>query len=306
MLKRRYKLMRKFVYGMITGGAFCASVMLLCGGGTVEKTQKQSVKAAEAVSEHTEDRKDPEEEMKELLKGDLYGAQLFALYEKYPEAETVIRNREQYSDELVEYLVNHEEALEWVIDYPQKMENGIDEINQAALEPVDPGEYITRNGIPVYFQWQQEWGYASYGTGNIAMDGCGPTSLSMVASALTGDYSLTPKKIADMAVENGYYLEGTGTDWNLMSEGADRLGLNWEEPEWSAKSILGHLEAGHPVICSMGPGDFTDQGHFIVLTGKTSDGKILVNDPNSRVNSRKKWDINVLLAQIKGMWAYWK
>ena len=54
----------------------------------------------------------------------------------------------------------------------------------------------------------------------------------------------------------------------------------------------------------MGPGDFTEQGHFIVLTGVTDDGKIIVNDPNSRINSRKKWDAKRLLDQMKGMWAF--
>ena len=29
----------------------------------------------------------------------------------------------------------------------------------------------------------------------------------------------------------------------------------------------------------MGPGDFTNQGHFIVLSGLTEDGHVLVNDP---------------------------
>ena len=35
-----------------------------------------------------------------------------------------------------------------------------------------------------------------------------------------------------------------------------------------------------------------------------TDGSIRVNDPNSRINSEKAWDIERILPQIKGMWAY--
>jgi hypothetical protein len=44
--------------------------------------------------------------------------------------------------------------------------------------------------------------------------------------------------------------------------------------------IVAAMENGHPVICLQRKGIFTSGGHFIVLTGVTEDGKILVNDPN--------------------------
>ena len=41
------------------------------------------------------------------------------------------------------------------------------------------------------------------------------------------------------------------------------------------------LDNGHPVIALIGKASiFTDYGHFIVLAGKTPDGKYIVNDPN--------------------------
>ena len=90
-----------------------------------------------------------------------------------------------------------------------------------------------------------------------------------------------------------------------MTDGASRLGVHsWQITKWTVEGVQSELRAGHPIICSMGPGDFTEQGHFIVLTGATDDGKIIVNDPNSRINSRKKWDAKRLLDQMKGMWAF--
>ena len=50
------------------------------------------------------------------------------------------------------------------------------------------------------------------------------------------------------------------------------------------------LEDGNMIICAMGPGDFSAQGHFIVIYDYTSDG-FCVNDPFSYTNSSKKMGI---------------
>lgn len=48
----------------------------------------------------------------------------------------------------------------------------------------------------------------------------------------------------------------------------------------------------------------TSTGHFIVLRGITEEGRILINDPNSEKLSRKTWDINIIISESKGMWAF--
>lgn len=53
----------------------------------------------------------------------------------------------------------------------------------------------------------------------------------------------------------------------------------------------------------MRPGDFTTTGHFIVLTG-AEDGRIRVNDPNSRKRSEKLWDYDRLEYQINNLWVF--
>ena len=85
-----------------------------------------------------------------------------------------------------------------------------------------------------------------------------------------GNTSFTPKYVADMSVNMGYYVDGVGTDWTLMTAGASELGINSAQlTNWSEDTLKSELSAGHPIICSMGPGDFTNQGHFIVLSGLT-------------------------------------
>ena len=62
------------------------------------------------------------------------------------------------------------------------------------------------------------------------------------------------------------------------------------------------LEKGIPVVLSVGPGDFTQNGHYIVLVGY-KDGKIKVNDPFSKANSEKEYTYAQLEPQIRNLWA---
>ena len=65
------------------------------------------------------------------------------------------------------------------------------------------------------------------------------------------------------------------------------------------EKIVKALSSGHPVIAHMGKGIFTKQGHYIVLRGVTKDGKILVNDPNSKDRSGKAYPLSTILKQGK-------
>ena len=69
--------------------------------------------------------------------------------------------------------------------------------------------------------------------------------------------------------------------------------------------ISKELQEGHPVICIMGPGDFTTGGHFIVLTGYEN-GNVKVNDPFSIKNSKATWVFANIKDQIKAMWVFSK
>ena len=51
-------------------------------------------------------------------------------------------------------------------------------------------------------------------------------------------------------------------------------------------------------------GGFYDPGTFIVIKGIDSKGKLLINDPNSIANSKKRWSIGRIIKQIKAAWSY--
>ena len=77
------------------------------------------------------------------------------------------------------------------------------------------------------------------------------------------------------------------------------------EKSWalSEDAVFSALENGHPIICSMRPGDFTTTGHFIVLTG-VEDGKSRVKRSEQPVRSEKLWDYSRLEYQINNLWVY--
>lgn len=211
--------------------------------------------------------------------------------QKYSVEELVEKG---YPKSLAQLYVRNSETKQFVLEYKNYDGNS---------EDIDITSEIREGEIPMFLQWDSRWGYEKYGDDFMALTGCGPTSLSMVYSGLTGDSSLHPLKMARLAEEKGYYVEGSGSSWNMMTGLAEMIGLNVLKPSFTKESILKELKEGHPIICIMGPGDFTSSGHFIVLTKVMAD-KIVVNDPNSPKNSEKMWDIDTIMNQTRDLWAY--
>lgn len=198
-----------------------------------------------------------------------------------------------YPDSLIQLLERNPETEAFVLEYPLKKDQ----------QPViDFSAYAESTSVPLFLQWDQRWGYQRYGDDMAGITGCGPLCLSMAAFYLTGSDEFTPDKMLSYAARNGYYASGYGSSWTLISEGAAKLGFDVTELPLVKSRIFDNLEVGNPVICVMGPGDFTSTGHFIVMTG-CEDGMIRVNDPNSVENSQMLWRYEDIEGQIRNLWA---
>lgn len=208
---------------------------------------------------------------------------------------SILLHEGEYPEELLEMLSRNPEMEEFVRNYPEKKGH----VYADTVGDVKKGNY------PLLLQWDERWGYGAYGDGCIAVNGCAPTALSMVIAGLTGENTATPYTIARYAEENGYYVPGTGTSWELFNQGCEAFGVTGEAISLTKGTVMDMLQSGKPIICSMRPGDFTTAGHFIVLAG-VEDGKIRVLDPNSRENSEKLWEYERLEPQIKNLWAFQK
>ncbi len=199
---------------------------------------------------------------------------------------------EDYPQSLIDLLERNPETLDFVLNYPLLH----DEANT-----IDLSEYENSRDIPLFLQWDKQWGYITYGDDVAGITACGPMCLSMATFYLTGNNAYSPDNMIAFAQENGYYVPGSGSSWTLISEGAVKLGFDVTEIPLDKDRIFKNLEVDNPIICVMGPGDFTTTGHFIVLTGLENE-MLQINDPNSIENSQKLWDYEAIKDQIRNIW----
>lgn len=177
----------------------------------------------------------------------------------------------------------------------------------AASLPKDPAistpvSEWKKGSVPALYQIDPTWKLDPYAGGTIEENGCGPTCLSMVYIALTGKTDYDPVRMSAFSEQNGF-VDGGATSWSFMSSGANMLGLGSEELPAQIDAVKQVLDQGFPIICIMGPGDFTTTGHFIVLMGIDENGQILIRDPNSPDNTARSWDIETILGQCRNLWA---
>ena len=158
------------------------------------------------------------------------------------------------------------------------------------------GVTFTDGGMEVayYNQLDERWADTMYGTSStIGQAGCGPTSMAIVISTLTEE-AHDPVELSNWSVANGHRCEGNGSYHSLIPAAAEAYGLTVQKNS-DAQGIVDALSSGKLVVVIMSKGHFTNGGHFIVLRGVTSEGKILVADPASYRRSEQEWDLSIIL-----------
>ena len=250
-------------------------LVLLVLMGILKKTNilpGENLSDLEAPIQRTE--AEVKERLEELAKKQKGFKEILEHYDEYPEVYRAA-------------LANNPEMLDYVKGYPDHDGTVNSELTKAEK----------KEDYPLFLQWDERWGYASYGSSSIGISGFGHTCLTMVSYGLTDKAKATPDKL------HRYYIEGTGTSWELMTTGAASFGVTGEELSLDETVMKKELGNGHPIICAMRAGDFTAGGHFIVLYDYDKKG-FMVNDPNSRARSEKRWTYDELKGQIKSMWFY--
>jgi hypothetical protein len=149
----------------------------------------------------------------------------------------------------------------------------------------------------VYYN-QADYPGEMIGGSTIRAAGCGPTCVAVCYSSLTGRKANVPK-MCDQAYKNGWYYTGQGCVHDVIPGLSEMYGLNCKGLGYSRKAVEKELRAGHPVIALMGPGDFTNNGHFVVLTRMVGKDKVKVADVGSRANTYKTWSLKKVVRQGK-------
>lgn len=154
-------------------------------------------------------------------------------------------------------------------------------------------EYIA--GYIYFNQGDSAWNQNGY---CIAKAGCGPTSMAVVITSLTGKW-ITPLDTAIWGYQHGFYSR-EGSAHEMIPAMATAYGLRCQGVGTDYQAIKKALKAGKPVVCLMGPGYFTRGGHFMVLVAIDNNDCVTVADVGSRTRSAYKYRLADVIAQSKG------
>lgn len=160
-----------------------------------------------------------------------------------------------------------------------------------AYEPIEGGL-----AIPHYRQQDDRWGQdamwdVDHGWWTtIHAYGCAAASFAMVASYLT-DTTIYPDEVNEsIGADKAGGMNAWQGDFYQVSV---NFGVNPPRHTNSWEEVKEAVENNQPVIVHyVGGSLFTATGHFIVIRGKTSDGKFLVNDPSDNETGYKGGYIN--------------
>lgn len=168
---------------------------------------------------------------------------------------------------------------------PEETEETVpEETEPQETEPTEPEEteieYKDYSSVPLYFQ--NDYPDTMFGSGTVATSGCSITCLAMVATYMTG-HEYYPDELA------GYFGAHGNNNMERMLYGMQKLRLPYSKCEnWHV--VIDELKRGKVVILLVDRRSiFTDSQHFVVLTGLTKDGKVLINDSNAK--NYERWDL---------------
>lgn len=165
--------------------------------------------------------------------------------------------------------------------------------NDTRLAMKNNKEYIA--GYVYFNQTDSAWNQNGY---CIAKAGCGPTSMAVVITSLTGKW-VTPLDTAIWGYQHGFYSRA-GSAHEMIPAMAAAYGLKCQGVGTDYNAIKNALKAGKPVVCLMGPGYFTRGGHFMVLVAIDKNDCVTVADVGSRTRSAYKYRLSDVIAQSKG------
>lgn len=139
------------------------------------------------------------------------------------------------------------------------------------------GEY---KGLTYYSQIDSRWSNKMYSsTGNssqtIGTSGCGPTSASMIVTAIKG--AITPEQMSDLFVKYGYRSAKNGTYLSAFRFVADTFDIEYKET-YKLDEAVELLRNNHYLVVSVKNGLFTTSGHLMTIMG-VEGNELKIYDP---------------------------
>lgn len=161
--------------------------------------------------------------------------------------------------------------------------------------------------VPIeYEQTDSRWRnimYSPIGNHNdtIGNSGCGPTCAAMVVATLR-DRSVTPLEAARWALAKGYVSPYDGTYWGFFKAYLAANGIDCKQlTKAEADQAIAALRKDRMVITSMGRGNWTTVGHFILAYGIQND-RVKIHDPNSESPYRELGNLTAYKTEAAQFW----
>lgn len=159
------------------------------------------------------------------------------------------------------------------------------------------------SGAVVYYnQGDSPWGGHRFsgpgGSNKIKPAGCGPTSMAICISTITGK-KVTPIQTCDWAAKQGHYHQGAGWDHSTPAAIAKHWHLKCQGLGYNKSNLKKALKQGKMIVAIMAPGHFTKGGHYIVLYGLSKNGKKLqVADCGGRARNGW-WNVDTVFNEAR-------
>ncbi len=226
---------------------------------------------------------------------------------KFGIKDYIYRHKDKIDIAIVRGALNNEEILPYL---KAKMLGG--EFFYS-LNDKNKGEesYALKRKYPLYLQWDPRWAFNPYGVenedgvldGDVAVSGCGPSTMAMILSGLKSDKTITPDVLAHFAMKNDEVSEA-GTKWSFFENVARKYGVDTYGIYPAKEEIDRAIKNGDPILAVFTPGRFTAVGHIMAIVGKDKSGKYIINAPNSIANSKKHWKWEELEETMLAAWGF--
>lgn len=157
--------------------------------------------------------------------------------------------------------------------------------------------------IPHLMQWDKRWGYMEYIGGPLGTRGCCPTSLAMLYAGLSGRTDMSPYMVSLLATESGMCGADSGTHGEFVGYFCEHVGLDWADVT-TIDEAASYLNGGWLLVCNLGAGEFTDLGHYVLITGWSGyDGDVHVNDPYTTSVNERAWPLATIFYECNSTYA---
>lgn len=153
--------------------------------------------------------------------------------------------------------------------------------------------------LTYYNQGDARWrNYLYGGQDPLSQYGCGPTVMAMIVTSLT-NIQITPPQMAEWSAANGSWCAQSGSYHKLILDSARAFHLDAQPlKNYTPENMIAALNSGKLLVILVKPGKFTNQGHFLIVTQVTPEGKFRIADSGHYENTKVDWDPELVYREL--------